>query len=157
MTEIINQRTDKDCVIASFAMWLKKPYEEIMAKAVELNVIPNEEGMTNDAEDILGKGFGMKLARMRYYAGVEGILCVPSLNFPLKSHAVYVHHYVLHDPQTNRIDRKWYDIAAKRFPACMNVTIDLCDEYSRDCYKGSIQMQQRVLDEALHEIKAEKC
>ena len=28
-TEIINQKTDRDCVIASFAMWLKKPYEEI--------------------------------------------------------------------------------------------------------------------------------
>jgi len=155
-TEIINQRTDKDCVIASFAMWLKKPYEEIMAKAVELGVPPDDEGMIDEAEDILGAGFGMKLARMRYYAGVEGILAVPSLNFPLKSHAVYVHHYVLHDPQTNRVGRNWYDINSKRFPPSLNVTINLCDEYSRDCFEGSIQMQRQVLDKALKEIEAEK-
>lgn len=154
-TEIVNQRTDTDCVIASFSMWLKKPYEEVMDKAVELGVSPNKAGMTDDAEDTLGRGFGMKLARMRYYAGVEGILSVPSLNFPLKSHAVYVKNYKLHDPQTNRFGNKWYDLNSKTFPPCMNVTIDLCDEYSRDCFEGSIQMQQHVLNKALKEIEVE--
>ena len=153
-TEIINQRNDRDCVIASFAMWLKMPYEEIMAKAIELDVAPNSAGMTDDMEDVLGAGFAMKLARMRYYAGVEGILTVPSLNFPLKAHAVYVNHYVLHDPQTNIPGRKWYDIKSKIFPPNISVTIDLCDEYSRECFEGSIQMQQQVLDKALEEIEA---
>lgn len=155
-TEIINQKTDKDCVIASFAMWLKKPYEEIMDKAIELGVAPDSEGVNDDAEDILGAGFGMKLARMRYYAGVEGILTVPSLNFPLKAHAVYVNHYVLHDPQTNKPGKKWYDIKSKIFPPNISVTIDLCDEYSRECFEGSIQMQQQVLDKALKEIEAKE-
>ena len=48
-----------------------------MAKAIELDVAPTNEGIDDHAEDLLGMGFGMKLARMRYYAGVEGILCVP--------------------------------------------------------------------------------
>ena len=145
---MIQQRRADDCVIASMAMFANKSYDEVWNKAVALGVEPRGKGMKDDAEHSLALSFGIFLARMPYMGGVRGILSVPSLNHTehRASHAVFVHHYKIYDPQTGFKNMLYYKVDPGYFVTHINVAIDLNDEYSRDLFEGRIHMLRNDLD-----------
>ena len=145
MTKIVNQRTDFDCSIAVYAMWLNKPYEEIEDKALNHGVFPKAgSGMTDAMEDKLGKLFGMDIVRLCCWTGLTGLLAVPSLNFKT-THAIFYKDEKLYDPQTGRDEKLWYPETTERFPCYRNIAIDLNNDYDREMFEMAVGMDMKKL------------
>lgn len=150
--EIVQQRSDWDCVIACLAMWTGRSYEEVLAVASELDPKLRFEGRGVDGvlkQDIM-KRFNMYSAvMMSAYSCLRGILSFPSLNVPGGAHAVYYDGRYIHDPQTDRPNRKWYPKESSGlWPSCYTFTIDLNDPYSRQMYELEINTSKNHLAKA---------
>ena len=145
---IICQRSDRDCVIATFAMWLNRSWEEIRVRVEELGVEWKSNGISNDGEDKIAESYGMFLGRMPYYGGLKGLLTVPSLNYERCCHAVFVDKYNVYDPQTGNEGQKYYGIKEKHFPPYMEIAVDLLDEYSRETFGRWIAQNKKLMDDA---------
>lgn len=119
--QLIEQRTDHDCLICCFAMAIGWSYDDVLSKLAPLNVDVRIEGVKFDHEFMrrLGldltysNGFpiGNAVNRVKMWEtsaeaftfqawGRRAILGVPSLNFMGRSHAIYWHYDTLFDPST---------------------------------------------------------
>ncbi len=130
MTTLIHQHFPTDCMIASIAMALDLPWQEVYEAAIECGVYKADHSTGIRDEDTLLEHLG--LVREASYKGVVGdftqwhcewnitpkfyisklwgrpaILSVPSLNNPGGWHAVYYDGYELFDP--NPPSRNRYD------------------------------------------------
>lgn len=134
MVELINQRNDRDCVIACIAMWAKISYEEVLevAKKLNIDITGDKMGISTVHEYMILKKLGKDTMMIQNaYGSLTGILSFPSLNNPGGAHAVFFDRGKIYDPQTGREDRKWYPVdMSGLWPSCYKLRIDLKDPES---------------------------
>jgi len=105
---LVQQRFGTDCVIATLAMYSKKPYEEVVEVSERLGIKPL--GLCQyDALRIL-KEFGHTLEQsFDFYEFVPCIVSAPSLNSKGKMHSVYWDGEKVLDPQEGNPGKEFYD------------------------------------------------
>jgi hypothetical protein len=117
---MIRQRTRHDCAICTIAMALNKPYDDVMAAALEARAFKPDEGTR--AEYRIIEQFGLKqlidfrtLHRgplapeyfLHFSWGRRAIMAVPSLNTEGSFHSVYWNGAELFDPCTLKTYSEW--------------------------------------------------
>ena len=130
---IINQRTDRDCVIACIAMWTCNPYEEILS-AFEGKFGDEwltKYGVTSDQQGELLRYFGIiPVTISTCPTECTGILSFPSLNVPAGGHALFWSNGKVYDPQNGREGKKFYtnEMLNGLWPGCYKFTGCASDE-----------------------------
>lgn len=151
MASLVNQRHDWDCVIASIAMWVGVPYEDVLKMAEKCNAkLFDPEGMTTfDEYNILRKFGKDTMIIHNAYGGLSGILSLPSLNTPGGAHAVFFDKTRILDPQTGREGRKWYpELLKGTWPSCYKFRIDLKDPESALMAQAELNSLQSHINRA---------
>lgn len=161
MINLVQQRYEYDCVIASAAMWLNKPYEEIADMLQKLGYERNpdsRQGVSSIEQYKMLRKFGMHPITIdTAFGGVPGILSLPSLNVPGGAHACFYDGKDIYDPQTGREEKKHYPLQIENYwPSCYKITIDLKDNCSREMAEIWLQNKRGIIERATKEIQGEQ-
>lgn len=151
--EIIQQRYEYDCVIASIAMWANLSYEDVMGVCVRLGY-ERDPDSRKGLSSVEGYSICRKLGIRPFvideaYGGVKGILSLPSLNHPGGAHAVFYDGRDIHDPQTGKEGKQWYANNLLFWPGCYKLTLDLNDAYSREMAEFWLEGRKQIFENAI--------
>lgn len=149
----VNQRGNWDCVLASAAIWAKKPYDEVMEVFKKMGYdykhLDSQQGCNSVEKYQLLKKLGIEpFVIDECFGSVPGILSMPSLNKPGGAHATFYDGRNIWDPLYGKESKKFYEPTLEWFPGCFKMTIDLNDEYSYEMAEMWISMKKSQLDRA---------
>lgn len=108
----VKQKADWDCSIACMAMWTGRPYSTILYHTQDILCGTPSRGLTTWEIKRVMKSFGVETKVLRGpWAGVTGILDVPSLNSNRVNdrHAVYWSGWNIYDPNFKVKGKKFYE------------------------------------------------
>lgn len=125
--EIVSQRTDSDCTIASLAIYTGQCYEDIEMARIKLGF---KCPMSPDEEIRILRHFGYKPVVLQQWVWqVPCIVSVPSINIPTLAHAVVwsgdCSEGKVFDPQSTRENKKFY--TTEMFLNCRSWSHCICD------------------------------
>jgi len=152
--QLVNQRSEFDCIGASLAMFFDVDYDVILNLPF-MSDYKFDRPISDWEENSIFNHFK---ARCIYFPAwllppgkTKAIVSSPSLNQPGKDHAIFYDGKGFLDPQHGRKDKKFYNYDSS--PNVNALTLDLNDLKSVKCVSDHLWTISHKMSEALKGVK----